>query len=100
MALPLREGESNDTVDDLASRNKKTSIKERKWWILTPIDEAVVILLICLVAIPFFLEHDRSYAFRAAICIIVQIDLTQRADSSLEKFLYVEIGVEDWSKFE
>jgi hypothetical protein len=44
MALPLREGESNDTVDNLASRNKKTSIKERKWRILTPIDEAVVIV--------------------------------------------------------
>jgi hypothetical protein len=58
MALPLHEGESNETVADLASQNQKTSAKERKWRILTPIDEAVVILLICLVAIPFFLEND------------------------------------------
>jgi hypothetical protein len=44
--------------------------------------------LICLVAIPLFLENDRCHAFRAAICIVVQIDLTQRADGSLEKLLY------------
>jgi hypothetical protein len=71
----------------LGVTEKKTSAKERKWRILTPIDEAVVILLICLVAIPFFLENDRGYAFQAAVCIIVQIDLTQRADGSLEKLL-------------
>ena len=62
----LHKGESNNTIDNLASQNKKTSIKERKWQILTPINKAVV---------------------------IVQVDLMQRADSSSEKFLYVEIGV-------
>ncbi len=64
--LMLHKGESNDTIDNLALQNKKTSIKERKWQILTPINKAVV---------------------------IVQVDLMQRADSSSEKFLYVEIGV-------
>jgi len=49
--------------------------------------------LICLVAIAFFLEHDRGYAFRAAICIIVEIDLAERADGSLEKLLYIRITV-------
>jgi uncharacterized membrane protein len=54
MALPLCKGKSNDTIDNLASQNKKMSIKERKWQILTPINEAVV---------------------------IVQVDLMQRANS-------------------
>ena len=70
------------------------STKERKWRIITPIDEAVVILLISLVAIPFFLENDRGNAFRAAtICIIVQISLAHTADGSLKKLLLGEIAV-------
>ena len=47
-------------------------------------------MLICLVAIPFFLKHDRGYAFGAAICVIMQIDFTQRTNGSLEKFLYMK----------
>jgi hypothetical protein len=56
--------------------------------ILTPIDEAVVILLVRLVAIPFFLENDGGHAFGTAICVIVEINLTKRANGSLEKLLY------------
>jgi hypothetical protein len=77
--------------------NKETSSKERKWRILTPIDEAVVILLICLVAIPFFLEHDPGYTFGAAIRVILNVDFTQWTDGSLEKFLHERIEVRAYS---
>jgi hypothetical protein len=50
-------------------------------------------LLVCLVAIPFFLEHDPGYAFGTAIRVILHIDLTQRTDGSLEKFLHRRIKV-------
>jgi hypothetical protein len=93
----LHEGESNESVAELASRNKETSSKERKWRILTPIDEAVVILLICLVAIPFFLEHDPGYTFGAATRVILYIDFTQWTDGSLEKFLHERIEVRAYS---
>jgi hypothetical protein len=44
--------------------------------------------LIRLVAIPFLLEHDRGHTFGAAICVIVEINFTERANGCLEKFLY------------
>jgi len=45
-------------------------------------------MLICLVAISLFLENDGSHAFGTAIRIVMQVDLTQRTDSSLEELLY------------
>jgi hypothetical protein len=67
----LHEGESKRVRCRVGVAELETSSKERKWRILTPIDEAVVILLIRPVAIAFFLKHDRGYAFGAAICIVV-----------------------------
>lgn len=55
--------------------------------ILTPIDEAVVILLVCLGAISFFLEVNSGNPFRPAGAVIVQGDFTKRADSRVEEFL-------------
>jgi hypothetical protein len=52
---------------NVAPRRKKTSSKERRRWILTPIDEAVVVLLVRLVAVPFLLEYDRGHAFGTTI---------------------------------
>jgi hypothetical protein len=69
-------------------REQKDERKQRRRRILTPIDEAVVVLLICLIAVPFLLESDSGQAFGMAVRIVVQVDLAEGTDGGLEKLLY------------
>lgn len=55
--------------------------------ILTPIDQPVVILLKCLVAISFPLEMHSGHAFGPAGAIIVKSHIAKRANCGVEQFL-------------
>ena len=81
---------STATVTSASQRvppNNRRRKADKKVAILTPIDEAVVVLLVCLGAISFPLEVNSGNPFGPASTIIVQSDFTKSADSGVEEFL-------------
>ena len=55
--------------------------------ILTPINQAVVVLLVGFGSIPFFCEDDVGDSFRAAGGVVMKGDILERSDSGMEQFL-------------
>jgi len=63
----------------------KTEMKE--WSILTPINEAVVVLLVGFARVALPLEHDVGDSLRATTGIVMEGDILERSDGGVEQFL-------------
>jgi hypothetical protein len=55
--------------------------------ILTPINQAVVVLLVGFASVPFSCEDDVGDSFRAASGIVMEGDILERSDGGMEQFL-------------
>lgn len=60
--------------------------------ILTPINQAVVVLLVGFASVPFSCEDDVGDSLRATSGIVMEGDILERSDSGMEQFL-LEKGV-------
>ena len=56
----------------------------KEWSILTPINEAVVVLLVGFACVAFPLEHDVGDSLRAAIGIEMKGNLLERSNGGVE----------------
>ena len=56
--------------------------------ILTPINEAVVVLLVGFASVPFSCEDDVGNSFRAAGGIVMEGNILERSDGGMEQFLF------------
>ena len=70
---------------DAATEKYKTKMKE--WSILTPINKAVVVLLVGLACVALPLEHDIGDSLRATSGIVMKDDILERSDGGVEQFL-------------
>jgi len=59
----------------------------KEWSILTPINEAVVVLLVCFASVPFSCEDDIGDSLRATSGIVMKGDFLERSDGGMEQFL-------------
>jgi len=59
----------------------------KEWSILTPINEAVVVLLVGFGRVALPLEQDVGDSFRATACIVMKGDILERSDGGVEQFL-------------
>ena len=59
----------------------------KEWSILTPINEAVVVLLVGFACIALPLEKDVGDPLRATIGIVMKGDILERSDGGVEQFL-------------
>jgi hypothetical protein len=59
----------------------------KEWSILTPINEAVVVLLVCFASVAFSCEGDIGDSLRATISIVVESGVLKRSDGGVEQFL-------------
>lgn len=67
-------------------------MRQKEQPILTPINEATVVLLIRLAAIAFSLELDRGDTFRLSMAIVGERNFTKRSNSRMEKFLKRDVS--------
>lgn len=56
----------------------------KEWSILTPINEAVVVLLVGFVSVAFSLEHDVGNSLRATAGVEMKGDILKRTDGRVE----------------
>jgi len=61
----------------------------KEWSILTPINEAVVVLLVGFVCVSLPLEHDVGDSLRATAGIVMKGDILERSNGGVEQFLLV-----------
>ena len=56
----------------------------KEWSILTPINEAVVVLLVGFVSVAFSLEHDVGNSLRATAGVEMKGDILEGSDGGME----------------
>jgi hypothetical protein len=56
----------------------------KEWSILTPINQAVVVLLVGFVSVSLSLEKDIGDSLRAACGVVVKGNVFERSDSGME----------------
>jgi hypothetical protein len=59
----------------------------KEWSILTPINQAVVVLLVGFTSVPFSCEDDIGDSLRAPTGIVMKGDILERSNGGMEQFL-------------
>lgn len=68
-------------------RRERHNTKMKEWSILTPINKAVVVLLVGFGAVPFSGKDDVGDSLRATGGIVMKGDILERSDGGVEQFL-------------
>lgn len=64
----------------------------KEWSILTPINQAVVVLLVGFGSVTLFLEKDICNSLRATRRIVVKSDVLERSNGRVKQFLPKKIS--------